>query len=73
MTKRKEIKASTVLMWVFTIFMLAGLIMTFYNLRGKCIYSKYDGLILTTIGTLASICTAVTTNKPANELFVPSE
>ena len=69
MAKKNSKNTSTALMWTFTIVLLIGLFMTIANLHGKCLFSKYDGVIMSFIGIGASIAIAVTSNKSAKELF----
>lgn len=61
--------SSTISMWVFTIVIVVGLIMTICNLNNQCVFSKFDGVILTIIGTFASIITAMTSNYNVHRIF----
>lgn len=59
----------TISMWVFTIIIIIGLIMTIYNITDKYWFSKFDGVILTIIGVFASMITGISTNNSITEIF----
>lgn len=65
----EPVPCSTVTMWMFTFLMIIGLIMTVCNICGKCIFSKFDGVILTTIGTFASIITGIKSDRPLLKVY----
>ena len=68
----KNKSSPSALMWAFTIILVVGLFMVIANLHGKCLFSKYDGVIMSFIGVGASIWVAVGSRKPVKELFVGS-
>ena len=62
-------KTSTTLMWVFTVIVMIGLVMTVLNLCGKCVCSRFDGVVMTVMGIFGSVMTAMFTNKPIHRIF----
>ena len=50
-------------MWVLTIAIFVGFAATVFNLKGYCLFGKYEGAALTFVALVASVLTGVYTAK----------
>ena len=57
------------LMWIFTVMLVIGFILTFRNLNGEYVKSKYEGLVLSVIGLAASVFIGVKSSRNGVESF----
>ena len=57
------------LMWVFTLILVIGFVLTYRNLNGNYFKSNYEGLMLSVIGLLGSIYIGVKSSRGGVESF----
>ena len=58
---------SKMLMWVFTLILVVGFILTYRNLNGTYFNSNYEGLILSVVGLLGSVYIGVKSSRGGTE------
>ena len=62
--------SNSALMWFFTFVLLVGFVLTYMNLNGEVVfYNRYEGLVVSAIGLLASIFVGVRSSRQGLEGF----
>jgi uncharacterized protein YybS (DUF2232 family) len=62
-------KCLSALMWIFTIILTIGVVMTFVNTKGKILANKYEGSIISLVGLIGSVVIGMVSKK-SRETFM---
>ena len=57
-----DITISSIIMWILVVFLIMGIIVTYFNLTGKQLINKYEGLAITSISLILSCVAGVLTS-----------